>query len=91
MKLTPRQRQIVTEKLDSFGVDTLSCPVCRSAQWGISEMLTELRGFYGGWVTIGGPVIPLVTLNCLTCGNTLFLNAIALGVIDSKSGEPVGG
>ncbi len=39
----------------------------------------------------GKGVIPLVSIQCMTCGNTKLLNAIALGLVDQATGRLIDG
>jgi len=81
MPLTPEQRNRVVEKLRQFqGVEV--CSYCQSNEWNISDSIFELREFHGGSITFGGGIYPVVPMTCAKCGNTLFFNAIMLGVIE---------
>jgi hypothetical protein len=68
MTLPPEQRENITKALAERGA-TLPCPRCGDSNWKvldayISNPLTEdVRK-----VTVGGPVLPAVTVICTKCG-----------------------
>src|ERR1700730_6211334 len=65
------------------------CEVCSSTNWSVSDRLWELREYNEGNFVMGGPITPLVSLQCGTCGHVIFLNAITLGMVDYKTGKIV--
>jgi hypothetical protein len=82
MKLTAEQTTRAIQALQPF--TPLDCPVCKHREWGINDYLFEVRDFLGGGLTVDrATVIPLVVLTCRTCSNTLFFNAVQLGVVAS--------
>ena len=85
MRLSEEQRKVILYKLKGFEKPPAICPVCGNGNWSISDAVFELREFQGGNLVIGGQsgVFPVVPLVCDQCGNTLFLNAITLGVVSS--------
>jgi len=47
--------------------------------------------FNAGSVIIGGPVIPVVAVTCLNCGNTVLVNALIAGAVarpGASTGQP---
>ena len=38
----------------------------------------------GGGLVVGGPVYPLVVVTCATCGYTVFVNAIKVGIVQAE-------
>lgn len=86
MKLSPQQSK---ELIDSLNVrirnGQLKCPLCGQSQWNLNDVLIESREFQQGNLIIGGnsSVMPFITLTCRNCANTLFLNAIQLGLVQN--------
>lgn len=64
------------------------CPVCTENQWQVAEnfaYLTQYNPEKGLTISsFGGPFYPLLPIVCDSCGNTLLVNAIAAGFIDSE-------
>ena len=58
------------------------CPMCGVGSWIVSDKVFELREFNNGDLVVGGcPIIPIVTVTCSNCGNTVLINPLALGVL----------
>lgn len=83
MVLTEEQLQIVVQHLRSVAPQGFACPICGERHWSINNVVFESREFIGGGFFTNEPVsvIPFVTLNCARCHNTIFLNAVALGIV----------
>lgn len=83
MVLTEEQLQIVVQHLRSVAPQGFVCPICGERHWSINNVVFESREFIGGGFFTNEPVsvIPFVTLNCARCHNTMFLNAVALGIV----------
>ena len=92
MKIPESLRDGLLERLREFSPGAVDCPVCSGATWTVSDVLYEAREFNRGSMVLGKgqSVLPMVATHCSNCGLTLFLNAIALGLIDGKTGEFVG-
>lgn len=61
------------------------CLMCGTGNWNISDSIFELREYnQGNLVLGGGPIIPVVPITCDNCGNTVFVNAIKAGLIESN-------
>jgi len=87
MRLTEEQKNKVRELLGSKSITPPICPVCTSSLWGISDTVFELREFQGGAFVLTGDshIYPVVPLTCDNCGNTYFINAMKLGIIEQRS------
>lgn len=57
------------------------CAQCGVGKWEIQGSLFELRQFTGGGLVVGGPLIPVVPVTCVNCGNTVLVNALLAGVL----------
>ena len=63
-----------------------ACPLCGVGNWSVSESTFQLTEFNYGSTIIGGPVIPVVPVICMNCGNTVLINAITAGIIVAPPG-----
>jgi len=90
MKLTEGQKNKAIEVLSGFLKSP--CNVCQGKDWILNDTIFELREFQGGALVIGGKnsIFPVITVICKTCGNTLFFNAIQLGLIKKEGEQPKG-
>ena len=91
MKITEEQKKIIQENFKKHW-ENKKCPFCKNNNWTLSETILELREFEGGGLNIGkSQIMPVISLICDTCSNTIFLNAIKLGIIEKeeykKNGE----
>lgn len=80
MKLTEEQKTQIKSKLQWLRL----CNCCGQLDWTISDTIFELREFHGGAFTqstLSGRTFPVVPIVCSNCGNTLFLNAVSLGIL----------
>ncbi|MBI1924437.1 hypothetical protein HYR99_09315 [Candidatus Poribacteria bacterium] len=86
MKLNKKQEDKIIQSLMATW-EQQKCPICHLQKWVISDTVYELREFAGGkWLT-GAAVAPVVIAICTNCGNTLFFNAIHLGIIEPTEKE----
>lgn len=62
------------------------CTVCSENSWTYDSTLFEVREYQGGGMVIGGrsSILPTIALTCSNCGNTQFLNAVTLGLVDKE-------
>lgn len=87
MKLNDNQKKKLLKKLSVLKSDR--CSLCGSGEWVVNDTIFEMREFQGGNLVIGGgtAILPVIPITCKQCGNTVFFNALSLGVIESKN-EP---
>ena len=82
-----RQRERAAKWASERWKRPADCIVCGSNNWTIGDVL-ELRPFRGGNFVIGrGPIFPVFPVTCNVCGNTVFINAVAAGVVLPPSAE----
>jgi len=83
MKLEKEQLEKILKRLNQISNPPRPCNVCGNSQWNVVDTVFEVREFHEGNVVIGGDskIIPIITMSCSTCGNTVFLNAILMGII----------
>lgn len=87
MKLSDEQIQKALEFIvQKTGDKPIVCPVCGNTQWNLNTLVVDMSEFNNGNFTVGSEitVMPFLTLACKNCGNTLLINAIAAGVVDSQ-------
>lgn len=59
------------------------CPFCLDTQWEVQRCVSvTMPAHEAGGTVFGGTVLPSVIVICLTCGNTVFLNAFMLGIFE---------
>ena len=88
MKLTPDKQHILLNRLNSLE-HKLVCSVCGNAKWSATDTIFELREFSGGNLVIAGgqSLYPVIPITCNICGNTHFLNALQLGLLEPHTEE----
>ena len=72
----------------------LNCPICGGGgPWNVPDKIFELREYNNGDIILGngGPIIPLIPVTCMNCGNTILINAILSGVVKRNNGEDQNG
>jgi hypothetical protein len=89
-ELSETQRAHVVKIVNARWRNAL-CEVCHNNAWTINPSLFYLSAYHGPNIIIGGPRLPLVCISCGVCGNTKFLNAITLGLVNPQTGEVVSG
>jgi hypothetical protein len=78
--LTPEQTQ---KALDHLGEIDAICPLCKKTKWTVTTRIFRMLSYHKGDAS-EFPVLPIV---CDHCGDVIFLNAIAIGLIE-PSKEP---
>lgn len=83
MELTTDQKNNLVENLRNYRPDGITCVLCNNQSWEISDKIFELREFQGGDFAIGkgSTILPVIPMNCSRCGNTMFINALRVGVL----------
>ncbi len=83
MHLDEEQQNKILEHLNKALSKPLRCPICEDTNWGITDEVFEIRGFYeGDMQTGGGHTVPAIILTCKNCGNILLFNAGLIGIVD---------
>lgn len=86
MKLKDEQLQKILDTLNGYIPNGLTCPVCGQKHWGLSNLLVEVKEYEKEENLIGNKfVTPLISLTCNNCSNTLFFNAIKMGIVEKSS------
>ncbi len=86
-KLTTEQKDILAKRLSHLS--KVACQSCGNKEWIASENIFEMREFKGGSLVIGGQsaILPVVPVTCKTCGQTIFFNALTLGILNPKKDD----
>ena len=82
-RLSDQDKQKIADWLDEKWTQPSKCSVCGHSDWTLGEHLVNLQIYYGGGLRIGGPTYPYVMVICKNCAQTLFFNAVMLGLIPS--------
>lgn len=62
------------------------CPMCGQNTWNIDDtMVTPLTVGENKDIHIGGKIIPLITITCMHCGNTVFVNPLVIDAVDTDA------
>jgi hypothetical protein len=85
MQISESQKQDVLRKLSALTGQFTRCAVCNREGLVPSDVIFELREFHAGGLYEGGPILPVLPVSCGNCGNTLFFNALHLGLIEQPS------
>lgn len=75
--------QEIIDYINSHWINQV-CPMCGSKQWNVADKIFELREFNEGNLVLGGPnasIVPVITVTCTHCGNTVFINALTSGLL----------
>ena len=93
MKLTEAQQKKLLDRLGELWKNqNQACLLCSSNNWSLSDTILELREYNQSTFVVGGAgITPLIVISCNTCGNTILVNAIRLGLIDPTTGGPTNG
>jgi len=85
-KLTKEEKDKVVDWLKGRreGPMSIICSVCGQQNWNIGAHLVAPVIFRQGGFVFGGSAYPTVMLYCDHCGNTLYLNAVKIGLAPQK-------
>ncbi|MDD5190592.1 MAG: hypothetical protein PHE50_06080 [Dehalococcoidales bacterium] len=74
--------KIVIDALNAKAPNPGPCPICGKRNWQLHPgfVFFSLSDTYGT-TKFGGTGLPCISLNCSGCGNTQFLNILALGIL----------
>lgn len=78
-KLSQGEKQRIADWLNRKGVR--NCSVCSANQWTIADHLVAPNTFHGGGLVLGGASYPQAMLICGNCSNTLYFNAVMMGIL----------
>lgn len=89
MKLTKEQTSIILSKLNDYRDSRRPCVICGNNHWTVNDCIFETREFFNEGYKLGTPIatMPMITITCDNCGNTLFLSAIRMGLVNVANEE----
>ena len=65
-----------------------NCPMCSENNWNVdTRMVSPVRLSDKGGIELGGQIMPLVAITCMTCGNTLFVNPLVVDSLENTSDD----
>ena len=59
------------------------CPMCKKGEWSVQDKIFELREFRKEGLNVGSPIMPVIPITCLNCGNTVLINALVSKILES--------
>ena len=69
--------------IDEHWTGQKACPICENTRWGVADLIGEVQmTTLNGDLT--GKAYPLVIVTCQTCGYTVLLNALVIGLIERR-------
>ena len=81
-KLTKEEKQKTIDWIEERKLgEGPHCPVCGTNHWQIADHLVAPSIHTGEGLLLGGPAYPHVMVICRKCSNTLFLNAVMMGIL----------
>lgn len=89
LNLNEQQLQKVEQHLNDKvkKIGGMSCSVCENRNWKIFTKIFEISEFHSRSAMGKAPRIPVVSVMCVNCSNTLFFNAIELGIVSADKKE----
>lgn len=84
MLLSKEEKEKLLKFLHEKITDMEDCPLCKKNQWSVSDKIWEVREFFRGGLHVSDPKIPVLSITCNNCGNTIFLNAIVAGFVEPR-------
>lgn len=69
--------------IDEHWTGQKACPICQNTRWGVADLIGEVQmtTLDGG---LTGKAYPLIIVTCQTCGYTVLLNALVVGLIERR-------
>ena len=83
MDVTEEQQRKAIQFLRKAWRD-LDCSRCGKREWTIHPHVFEFRTFNEGSIVVGGPVVPVLVVECDNCGYTVTVNAMKAGVVEPR-------
>jgi len=67
---------------------TKVCPMCQKNNWNIGDhFVSTVNLSDNGGIQLGGSIMPLITMTCMNCGNTLFVNPLVIDAVNKTDEE----
>jgi len=94
-RMSKAETQDVMVRLNNLQPNPPPCAFCGKKKWVVENVMTEVRALQNAMPSLilhrgSNPPsqlkMPLIQLACRNCGNSLFFNAVRLGVVTVESG-----
>jgi hypothetical protein len=85
MELSQEEMTRVIKYLQRW--ESAKCAICKGDDWAVSSTVFALPEYTPPWKATYGyneTAFPVIPLTCKTCGNVLFVSAIAAGVVKGR-------
>jgi predicted nucleic-acid-binding Zn-ribbon protein len=77
--LTEEQVKLANEWFQKHWKPEFRCPICDQQTWQVgTHIILPPTIASGGGVTLEAPTYPYLPVACMTCGYTLFFNAVVM-------------
>lgn len=82
-KLTDVDGEKVLQYIKSRTKGDIVCTICKNKDWLVNPYLFKVSEYQPE--SLSRQIMPLVSITCSHCGNTLFVNAFDAGVAEKES------
>ena len=88
-KLDTEEKARITKWInDKWHGNNQACPICGDTNWAIADHLVmPVVTGKDNSILLGGPVYPHVMLISPTCGYTMLVNAVVIGLVEGNRTE----
>jgi hypothetical protein len=80
-KLTQGERDHIVAWFKDHWKEPVTCPVCRSAEWAISDHVAKLIRWAPDALVDGTTAFPLVQVECKICSHVMLFGAASMGIM----------
>jgi hypothetical protein len=77
-------QKIIAHLKSTWAVQT--CPMCKQNNWEIHGQITITLGGTPGHGSGGGQSLPCAAVICQVCGNSVIINLVVAGVVQTPQG-----
>jgi hypothetical protein len=75
--LGPEELKLVQQRLAQYwSPGPVLCPVTHDTNWEIMQFVMTPVAATGMGLVLGGPILPVVSIVCRSCGYTMFFSAV---------------
>lgn len=80
-------REKIIEWLETkWTKDKWICEICGTDDWHLSPFITAELKLENGSISMGGEIIPKISISCANCGNTKYFNAVTARIVQNNRG-----
>lgn len=62
----------------------VNCRQCQQGEWLVSDKFFQLVEYQGAYRPPPRPIVPVIPITCSNCGNTMLINALVAGFMQSE-------